>query len=273
MSTHSCPECKKNFCSKQRLEYHITNNVCGKQSHPCPNCGHQFNRKTHLQYHLDHEVCQKKIPLKLKKVDKCDVPQNEHYESYSKDELIAKLQLRDKIIIQLETETKVLKENPKIVNNITNYNNILVSFGQENLKVVMEKLPNLIKDLLTKHIDDGIPYLTKQIHCNQDLLPQYSNVYIDSYNAPCAMVFDDGRFCRQAKEQVINALISKCMDIIDKHAEDFNAKFFTRCEAYHDELDENDKLRKDISKELILMLVNHGDRLKTDPRFQPMLKK
>jgi hypothetical protein len=87
------------------------------------------------------------------------------------------------------------------------------------------------------------------------------------------MVFDDGRFCRQAKEQVINSIISKCMDIIDKHAEDFNMRFFEKCNAYHDELDDNDKLRKDISKELILMLVNHGDRIKTDPRFQPMLKK
>ena len=267
MSELICILCSKEFSSNQRLKYHVEKKVCQKNIHKCQQCGHIFNRKTHLQYHIEHNVCHKKTKIVLKKQNFS----TDAYSSYTKEELITQLQLKEKENIKLSTEVRVLKENPQTVNNNIN---LLVNFGQENIDEILAKLPNLLQDTLTKHLGQSIPYLTKQIHCNQELFPEYNNVYIESYRNPFAMIFQNGQFCRQSKMQTIDQLIDQCVMFLGNHVEANieDQRLIKKYEQYRDSVDTDGHRRKELEGELIGILLDQGDRLKLDNNSRLMLK-
>jgi hypothetical protein len=258
MSQSACPLCGKIFSSRQRAQYHIDNNVCQKQSHRCPRCERPFSTNAWLKYHLDHNVCQKH-KLKLKNTS---VVTPNDYTSLSKEQLITKL-------VQSETEIQLLKSHPQTVNNINNINNIniKVNFGDENIDEILEKSPNMLQDLVVNHISTSIPTLTKKIHCNPEF-PQYSNVYIQSYRNPYAMVFQDGNFCRQPKMKTIGQLIDQCVQLLGNHVDGIeDQRIIRKYERYRDSIDEDGESRKELESELIAILIDQGDRLDCNSRL------
>ena len=43
---HTCAQCDKLFSTKQRLQYHIKNNVCSSKKHKCKYCANSLDRKS-----------------------------------------------------------------------------------------------------------------------------------------------------------------------------------------------------------------------------------
>ena len=140
--------------------------------------------------------------------DFIQVPWQQNQQLQQMQSKLDALQLKEKENIKLSTEVRVLKENPQTVNNNIN---LLVNFGQENIDEILAKLPNLLQDTLTKHLGQSIPYLTKQIHCNQELFPEYNNVYIESYRNPFAMIFQNGQFCDGLKNVLFRYINILCI--------------------------------------------------------------
>lgn len=60
-----CPDCKRNFRSRQSYDYHLNRDVCKK--HICRFCGLRLRNSQSLRYHISHRVClgSKKIPVTI----------------------------------------------------------------------------------------------------------------------------------------------------------------------------------------------------------------
>ncbi|XP_031574212.1 zinc finger protein 782-like [Actinia tenebrosa] len=52
-----CPECNKEFSSKQRLRNHAKRGVCAPIV--CDDCDKEFSSKQRLRYHVDNAVCRR----------------------------------------------------------------------------------------------------------------------------------------------------------------------------------------------------------------------
>ena len=262
MSKTICLLCGKEFSSNQRMKSHMEKKVCQKKPHTCEKCGRCFSSNTWLKYHIEHNVCQKKQKIVLK-IDQSKQIKEENYNNLTKEELVTKL-------IQSETEIRVLKEHPQTINNI----NLIVNFGQESIEEINKLCPQLMNDVIHKHLTHSIPFLTKHIHCNQDVFPQYSNVFIESYRNPYAMVYSDGQFHRQPKKQTIDQLIDECIQMLGNHVDDnvIDQRLIKKYELYRDSVDEDGSRRKELENELIGILLDQGDRLKLDNNFRSMLQ-
>jgi hypothetical protein len=259
MSQTICELCGKNFSSRQRLDYHLQKQVCQKTTYGCPNCGSMFSTKLRLQYHVEHNVCQKKLKIRIRQPTQ---PTIDDYKNLSKDELIMKL-------IKTETEVSVLKEHPQTINNY-----MLINFGQENINEIKVKYPHLLDDAIKNHLTHSIPFLTKQIHCNQEIFPQYNNVFIDSYRNPYAMVYSNGKFHRQLKKNTIDQIIDECIHMLGDHVDDniIDEKLIKKYELYRDSVDIDGHRRKELEDELIGILLDQGERLKLDTNFRLLLQ-
>lgn len=260
--------CGKSFSSKQRLTYHTERKVCQKHVYRCQSCGLTFTTNYRLQYHTIHNVCQKKTKLFVKQKQKQQNTSDiNFYKNLSKDELIIKL-------IQSETESRVLKEHPQTVNNI----HIIMNFGElnnpEQIEEINSKCPHLLDNVIHQHLLNSIPYLTKQIHCNMDVFPQYSNIFIESYRNPYIMVYIDGQFRRQPKKQTINNLIDEFIQMMGNHVDNtiIDDKLIKKYENYRDSVDIDGNRRKELEDELIGILLDQGEKLKLDNNFKLILQ-
>jgi hypothetical protein len=269
--TWVCDWCAKKFCAKQKLQYHIDHKVCQKVSkHICITCGYIFTRKEQLQYHIEHDVCVKKqrLTLRIQKphIDVTPVCSIEQLLTHSKEELAQQLiclQQREQL---KDTEIRVLKENPKTVINIVN-------FGKEDQAEIQKKCPNLLTNAM-KYVSQSIPYITKQIHCNPEVFPQYENIYLDSFKAPFAMVYSDGQFHRQSTAEAIDNLIEEGIHLLQDHVDGIeDEKIIRKYETYRDSVESEDApRRKELEHEIIGILLDQGDRIKLDNRSKMILK-
>ena len=277
-----CDLCQRHFTSKRRLTYHVDHDVCQKQLHKCPLCGSVFSRDSCLQYHLEHKVCQNKKKLVLKmspanlivntpiESEQMSFPSREQLLTHSKEELVEQV-LHEKQLGQLkDTEIRVLKENPKTVN----FN--IVTFGKEDPKKIQKKCPNLLHNaIMQDHTCQSIPYLTRKIHCNPEVFPEYENVYLESLKAPYAMVYGEGQFHRQPKEETIGNLIANGIQLLGRHVEEFieDEKIIQKYDSYLASVStEDDPKRKALEHKLIGILLDQGDRIKLDTRSKMILK-
>ena len=141
-----------------------------------------------------------------------------------------------------------------------------------------------MSDVFDQSPSKTIPYLTQQLHCNPVDFPQFENVYITSYANPFIMVYEEGQFRRQPKNEVIKELIGQGVILLGHHIEEveLDADFdtddtehgiFAKYKKYNNSVtDEDDPKRKELEKELIAILLDQGDRLKMDPKSKIILK-
>jgi len=263
-----CQFCFKSFSCKSRLNYHIEHNVCKTQSlKKCELCGYIFKNIKMLEYHRQHKVCQVRKP-------KIILKNQQNHVDLQKENEILKLE-----ISTLRNENKTLKEHPHVVNNTintTNYNhvNFIVDFNNEKSEYILTKLPNLLKDVITQRLDSSVPFLTKEVHCNPETFPEYSNVYMTKYNCPYAMVYKDGRFQRQLKKQILDDVIEKFISMLGNYVDDheFSQKIMERYECYRDSIEQDGSRRAELEDELIGILLDYGERFHMEQMSKQKLK-
>lgn len=273
---YKCSLCQKIFTVKKGLDYHINHNVCQKEHKKCLLCGHVFKNIQMYKYHMDHNVCKKKTPEpKIKiKLKKSDNRNNIDYSTYTKDELILK-------IAQLEGKVEAMNEHPQTINNAHQINFIFPkAFGTEQIDHISQRLPNLLHDALTKHCNRSVEYLTEQIHCNKEIFPEYTNVYIRGYKSPFALVSDGEKFQNKPQkriiEQIIEQSISMLQDYVDNHGEKYGQKIIDRYERYRNlvesgEHEKKSELRKEIEIEIAGMLLDMRPLIESIPQVKKML--
>lgn len=279
-----CDFCHKQFIKKQGLDYHVTHKVCLKLGKTCIKCGYQFTTKAMFQYHMDNNVCdkpiQKKKKLTLKKTN--DTPiftksGEPHFPNdCTKEELLMKVAI-------LEAEKKMLLENPRTVDDHSNHQINFIfpkAFGSEQIDYILTKIPNLLHDAVTKHTGRSVEYLTEQIHCNKEIFPEYTNVFIRGYKSPFALVSNGDKFQNKPQkriiEQIIENSISMLQDYIDNNGEKYGQRIIDKYETYRDLVEDGDKKserRKDLEIEIAGMLLDMRPIIESEPYMKHLLDK
>lgn len=280
-----CDHCEKNFKSKQSFSYHTKNNVCKKHRYICEHCNSELSSKQMLKYHIDNQVCHKKTDktkkykIKLKKADQY-IRDLENENSF------------------LKGENKTLKENPPIINNIENQQiNVIFpqAFGTEEVDYILSKIPNLLHDAFSKHTSRSIEYITEKIHCNKEVFPEYTNVYIRGYKSPFALVSDGMKFQHKPQKRIIDQIIEKSasmlQDYADENGEKYGQKIIDKYQRYIDlvDMDGRDREnghcqknmsntkksegRKDLEVEIAGLLLDMRRVIESDANIKMMLDK
>lgn len=268
MTTFICPQCNKYLSSKRTLEYHTNHNVCRKNTHICHLCQTIFSSKQRLDYHISQNVCDRKtkIHVTLKHMDDAS------------DKLSKKILYEENL--RLKGENKALKENPQTINN--HQINLIFpkAFGNEEVSHILDKLPNLLHDAITKHGNRSVAYLTEQIHCNKEIFPEYTNVYICGYKSPFALVSDGKEFKHKPQKRTIDQIIEKSISMlqnyVDNNDEKYGRRIIDKYEKYRDlvEFDEGERkseMRKDLEIEIAGMLLDMRKVIESDPHIKTML--
>jgi hypothetical protein len=181
----SCDFCEKVFKSQKGLNYHLLNGVCKKKKYVCDLClcNKCFANKSGQIYHVNNLVCCGSLPKKPKIELKIK----------DKDQYIRNLYEEN---LRLRGQIEALKENPQTINQIDKQINMIFpqAFGTEEINYILSKVPNLLHDALTLHVGRSIEYITEKIHCNKEVFPEYTNVYIRGYKSPFALVSDGQKF-------------------------------------------------------------------------------
>ena len=287
---YKCDLCAKSFKKKQGLDYHLLKKVCQRQKNTCHYCGKSFSNQTGYIYHMNNFVCQiklkPKIKLKLTNIDQ-QIKQLE--------EKIGLLKEENNL---LKGENRALKENPQTVNKIDKQQiNVIFpqAFGNEELNYILSKVPDLLHDAFTKHVGRSIEYITEKIHCNKEVFPEYTNVYIRGYKSPFALVSDGNKFQHKPQKRIIDQIIEKCRSMLQEYADDngekYGQKIIDKYERYMSlvDMDGRDKenghgkknmynakkseRRKDLELEIAGLLLDMRSVIESDPNVQMMLNK
>jgi hypothetical protein len=225
------------------------------------------------EYHYDHDVCtfvqqniafSNKPKLVLKKKN----------EDLTKEELIVK-------VSRLEGTIDALKTHPQTINNNNQVNLIFPkAFGTEQVADILAKIPNLLHDALTKHPNRSIEYITEQIHCNKEVFPEYTNVYIRGYKSPYALVSNGTRFQNKPQKRIIDRIIddsiSMLQDYVDNFGEKMGQKIIDKYETYRDMVEGDDnktERRRDMEIEIAGMLLDMRPIIESNPNIKQMLNK
>jgi len=285
----NCENCDKMFTSKNGLNYHINKKVCAKVCPLCPLCGKKFKSKQNCDYHVSQQVCQKhnkptlvngtKVKLLLKQDIHCCMKNTivpvHKYDDLSKEELIAKLTESETKLNESEIKYQTLKENPQIVN----HNNVIVfpkEFGKEDMEYIQQKLGDVVGPLIKSHMFNSIPCLFNKIHNNQ-VIPEYHNVFSTSERSNYAMISDGIVFKHQPKKNVIDQIIeSKRMMLktyVDNNGDQLGEKVLQKYERYTDLLDEDVEFRKNLELEIGGMLLDMKAVIANDEKTRKLLEK
>ena len=246
MDQCQCALCYKQLRSMQALKYHIDHNVCNHQSqtnnHICIHCRKPFSSKQKLNNHIEKKICLNKSKIKLSLKTTMTVEEL-HKEN-----------------IRLESRLAQLEEHPQ--NQIIKLN-FPRAFRSEQIIDILGKLPTLLHDAITQQTGRSIEYLTEQIHCNQKVFPEYTNIYIDQYKSPFVFVSNGERFQTKPRkrfiEQIIEDSISMLQEYVDNNGEKCGQKFIEKYETYRGLIKDGDKKsqrRKDLELEIAGMLLD-----------------
>jgi DNA-directed RNA polymerase subunit N (RpoN/RPB10) len=181
--------------------------------------------------------------------------------------------------IRLKSRLACLEEHPQTItqNQIINLN-FPKAFGSEQITDILGKLPNLLHDAITKHTGRSVEYLTEQIHCNQKVFPEYTNVFIDRFKSPFAFVSNGEQFQTKPQkriiEQIIDDSISMLQEYVDNNDEKCGQKIIEKYETYRDLVEDGDKKsqrRKDLEIEIAGMLLDMRPIIEARPHMKKML--
>lgn len=281
MSTNlMCPDCYRIFDRKTGLDYHLSHKVCEKsKDKECPKCHKVLSSRQMCQYHVLHEVCgnssianKTKIPLKLKPQVSTStlLPTREP----TKEELLIK-------VAMLEAQNKILCEHPQtIIQQTINYN-FPHAFGTEDIHRILSKKPSLLHDAITKHTDRSVEYMTEQIHCDNDVFPEYANVYLRGRKSQFALVSNGKCFQNKPQKRIIDQIIENTISMlqtyIDYNGEKIGQRIIDKYEKYQDLVEEpsehekKSERRKDLEIEIAGLLLDMRPIIEENPTIKRML--
>jgi len=190
------------------------------------------------------------------------------YDNLSKEELIVKL-------TESETKYQTLKDNPQQIVN----NNIIVfpkEFGKEDMTYIQQKLGDIIGPLVKSHMYNSIPCLFNKIHNNQ-IIPEYHNVFSTGERSKYAMISDGKMFKHQSKKNVIDQIIEDKRLIlktyVNTNGDQLGEKVLQKYERYTDLLDEDIEFRKNLELEIGGMLLDMKSVIADDEKTRQLLEK
>jgi len=234
----------------------------------CSLCGKKISSTTSFKYHVSHKVCINKSSKQTEQTskNKLIIKTKQQYANMSRDDLILQLS-------NMEGKYEALKENP--VNN----NNIIVfpsSFGNEDMDHIKNILGDILKPMITNHPFQSIPLLFTKIH-NNEKLPEYHNVFVNSEHSNYAMVSDGKIFKYKPKKTIIDQIIEEKRSIINQYIDDngeqLGEKVLNKYEKYQEHLDENSEFRKTLEIEIGGLLLDMKSVIANDEKTRLLLDK
>jgi hypothetical protein len=72
---------------------------------------------------------------------------------------------------------------------------------------------------MTKHTNRSIEYITEKIHCNKEIFPEYTNVYIRGYKSPFAVVSNGRKFQYKPQKRIIDQIIENSMIMLQDYVD------------------------------------------------------
>jgi hypothetical protein len=186
--------------------------------------------------------------------------------------LIVKLHEKEQETIKLETEVRVLKENPQTINN-----NIIVPpafLTIDNCQNIIKQLPNLLHNALSKYPGNFISYLIKETNCNPQL-PIYNSIRITNKKDSYAQISDGEKYIYASKKKIIEQLIENkrhiLQEYIDRNGDNYGEKILNRYQKYADSLDDDKEVQKELEVDIICMLLNVSDLIGSDDWSKKLL--
>jgi hypothetical protein len=201
------------------------------------------------------------------------------YKKMTQDELIANLlakerdlQAREHENNDLKVEVRVLKENPKTVNNIICVPPAFLTV--DTYQHLTSNLPKLLENAITDHTMKCVPYLIQQTTCNPEL-PMYNSVKLTNKKDPFIQVSDGNKFVTKSKKKIIEELIENKRSLLQKYFDDhrdtYGKKILERYERYMDSLYDDEDVQKELEIEIICMLSNISDVIGSDEWTQKLI--
>lgn len=263
MSELFCSKCHNVFANKRNLNYHLTHSVCQKHNKQCLKCDKIFSNKEKLYYHQKNNVCQQtntpKKLLKLKtSVDLSTISKESLYEE--------NLRLRGQI--------ESLEKNPRTNNNTVNIVVPPAFLKLDTCQHILQFLPNLLHDALSKHPAECISYLIKETNCNPEL-PIYNSVKISNKKDPFVQISNGDKYVYASKQKTIDQLIENkrhiLQEYIDQNGDNYGEKILKNYQRFVDALDDEREEKRELECDVICMLLNISDVIGSDEWSRKLL--
>jgi hypothetical protein len=249
-------------------EYHIANNVCTKHNVQKP----KITLKIPQQPVLQQDQWQQQVPQQNPVPQQRQVPQQSPPPlaggdaTYTKEWLLNEL---SKISVRVE----VLEEQPRTVNNF----NITVApslSDTDNYEQMINHMPKLLHNALSKHPANFISYMIKQTTCNPER-PIYNSIRITNKRDNYAQISDGKKYVHVTKKKIISQLIDNkrgiLQEYIDNNGDKYGEKILRRYQDYVDALDGDKKLQKELENDIICMLLDVSDLIGSEEWSKKLL--
>ena len=248
------------------------NNSNKKCNYYCNYCNRTFTTKYSLLRHINTscENKKKKIEEKNKFINIIAFNQQEINKDLAyKHKLDA---YKKKIIKNKNIQSVNNTNNTNNTNNINNGNIILNnsinihinSFGKEDLTHITDDKYKLY----IKNLTDGILNYIKDVHFSPDK-PENHNICIPQLNSNNIVVYKNGQWNAQKKEETIHKLLTKKITLLDNKCNIFEDNneiddtiIYAHNECIASYFDENNKENKEkICKDVELLLYNNREQV------------
>ena len=270
-SKHTCPNCGKEFNSKQSQIYHMDKNVCTEKKYKCRYCPSKFASKNGMYIHM-RETCKSKkqnnnekdmILSRLVKLEEDNKSRNEKIQKLKKENKEIKTQIKKDRTSIINSNNEIKNNNNNInininnaINNGTVINNTinLIAYGNEDMSKISDA--NMLKILQSGY--QSTTKLTEAIHFNPNF-PEYHNIYIPNMKDKYAMVYDGIQWVLITKVELIEKIYENKKDYIENNLDRFMASLtISRKNALRRWLDtdEEDIKIKNIKESIKLLLYN-----------------
>ena len=257
-----CYNCNKTLSSRQRLQYHIKNNVCSilNSDFYCSICDKYYKTKFTLLNHLNlkhsKKTKQKEVKEKIikkkkeKKINKCQYCNKEFKRS-------------DSLYRHIEKYCSYKNKNTTtIINNITTnniQNNIIINnFGNENLKLIKE---DNILECINKCYS-CIPELFKLIHIDT---PENRNLYLSNMKDSFLYLYKNNKWELNDLDKILKYIKDDKKELMEEYFKKNIDKFQTYKKKNIGKMINdynNGKLHKQYDKKLKMLLVSNKELLK-----------